>query len=194
MSESSRDQLMTNAFLTSHAVAELIGVSPSTVLSWIDKGLLSAFRTPGGHRRVEPSALIEFLRAHQMPVPKSLLPQAKRLLLIDDDDLFLRSTKRSLLQQFPTVEVDLASSAVEGLLKIGTDKPDAVLLDAMMPGMDGVEACRQLRQNASTAEIVIIALTGRLDDELTAAFKLAGANDCLRKPLDLGVLTQILGL
>ena len=72
--------------------------------------------------------------------------------------------------------------------------PDVILLDAMMPGIDGFEACRQLRQNASTAEIVIIALTGRLDDELTAAFKLAGANDCLRKPLDLGVLTQILGL
>ena len=87
---------MTNAFLTSHAVAELIGVSPSTVLSWIDKGLLPAFRTPGGHRRVEPSALLEFLRAHQMPVPRTLLPQAKRMLLIDDDIVFLRSTKRAL--------------------------------------------------------------------------------------------------
>lgn len=185
---------MTNAFLTSHAVAELIGVSPSTVLSWIDKGLLPAFRTPGGHRRVEPSALVEFLRTHQMPVPRTLLPQAKRLLLIDDDAAFLRTTRRALKQSFPDLEIEIAEGAVEGLLKIGTDKPDAVLLDAMMPGMDGVEACRQIRQNPNTAEIVVIALTGRLDDELTASFKTAGATACLRKPLDIAALTQLLGL
>lgn len=185
---------MTIAFLTSHAVAELIGVSPSTVLSWIDKGLLPAFRTPGGHRRVEPSALVEFLRAHQMPVPRTLLPQAKRLLLIDDDAMFLRSTRRLLKQQFNELEIETAEGAVEGLLRIGTDKPDAVLLDAMMPGMDGVEVCRQIRQNPSTSEILVIALTGRLDDELAAAFKTAGATACLRKPLDLEALKQLLGL
>jgi excisionase family DNA binding protein len=185
---------MTNAFLTSHAVAELIGVSPSTVLSWIDKGLLPAFRTPGGHRRVEPNALLEFLRAHQMPVPRTLLPQAKRMLLIDDDVVFLRSTKRALKQQFPDLEVEMAESPVEGLLKVGTDKPDAVLLDATMPGMDGVEVCRQIRQNPATANVAVIALTGRLDDEVVVAFKQAGAAACLRKPLDINALLQLLGL
>lgn len=185
---------MTSSFLTSHAVAELIGVSPSTVLSWIDKGLLPAFRTPGGHRRVDPGALVEFLRAHQMPVPHSLLPQARRVLLIDDEVPFLRSTKRALKQQFPDLEVEVAEGPVEGLLKIGTDKPDAVVLDAVMPGMDGVEVCRQIRQNPATAEIIVIALTGRLDAELAAAFARAGATACLRKPLDLPALVRLLGL
>lgn len=185
---------MTGGFLTSHAVAELIGVSPSTVLSWIDKGLLPAFRTPGGHRRVDPSALVEFLRSHQMPVPRTLLPQARKLLLIDDEVTFLRSTRRALKQQFPDLEVDVAEGPVEGLLKIGTEKPDAVVLDAVMPGMDGVEVCRQIRQNPSTAEILVIALTGRLDAELAAAFQRAGATACLRKPLDLAALVRLLGL
>jgi excisionase family DNA binding protein len=106
---------VSNAFLTSHAVADLIGVSPSTVLSWIDKGLLPAFRTPGGHRRVEPTVLVEFLRNHQMPVPRTLLPQAKRMLLIDDDATFLRSTKRQLKQNFPDLDVEMAEGPVEGL-------------------------------------------------------------------------------
>ncbi len=185
---------VSNAFLTSHAVADLIGVSPSTVLSWIDKGLLPAFRTPGGHRRVEPMVLVEFLRNHQMPVPRTLLPQAKRMLLIDDDATFLRSTKRQLKQNFPELDVEMAEGPVEGLLRIGTDRPDAVLLDAMMPGMDGVEVCRQIRQNPATSEIAIIALTGRLDDMLEVAFKKAGATACLRKPLDINQLTQLLGL
>ncbi len=185
---------MTSSFLTSHAVAELIGVSPSTVLSWIDKGLLPAFRTPGGHRRVDPGALVEFLRSHQMPVPRALLPQARRVLLIDDEVTFLRSTKRALKQQHPDLEVDVAEGPVEGLLKIGTDKPDAVVLDAVMPGMDGVEVCRQIRQNPATAEIVVVALTGRLDADLAASFAKAGATACLRKPLDLMALIRLLGL
>ena len=73
-------------------------------------------------------------------------------------------------------------------------QPDAVLLDAMMPGMDGVEVCRQIRQNPGTANVAVIALTGRLDDELAAAFKQAGAAACLRKPLDINALLQLLGL
>ena len=170
------------------------GVSPSTVLSWIDKGLLPAFRTPGGHRRVDPAALVEFLRAHQMPVPRALLPQARRVLLIDDEVTFLRSTKRALKQQFPDLEVEVAEGPVEGLLKIGTDKPDAVVLDAVMPGMDGVEVCRQIRQNPGTAGVAVIALTGRMDEEVAAAFKQAGAAACLRKPLDINALLQLLGL
>jgi excisionase family DNA binding protein len=185
---------VSHAFLTSHAVAELVGVSPSTVLSWIDKGLLPAFRTPGGHRRVEPAVLLEFLRSHHMPVPKSLLPQTKRMLLVDDDAMFLRSTRRLLKQHFPELQVELAESPIEGLLKIGTERPDAVLLDAVMPGMDGVEVCRQIKQNPATTEISVIALTGCLDTSIEAAFKNAGASACLRKPFDINQLTQLLGL
>ena len=69
-----------------------------------------------------------------------------------------------------------------------------VLLDAMMPGMDGVEVCRQIRQNPSTASVAVIALTGRLDEEVAIAFKQAGAAACLRKPLDINALLQLLGL
>ena len=59
------------------------------------------------------------------------------------------------------------------MFKVGTDKPDAVLLDATMPGMDGVEVCRQIRQNPGTANVAVIALTGRMDEEIAAAFKQA---------------------
>src|SRR2546422_4046688 len=84
---------MTGGFLTSHAVAELIGVSPSTVLSWIDKGLLPAFRTPGGHRRGDPRALVGFLRSHQMPGPRTLLPPARRGPPLPDEGSLPRPTQ-----------------------------------------------------------------------------------------------------
>ena len=61
-----------NRIFTSHEVASLVQVSPSSVLKWIEQGKLRAFRTPGGHRRVAREELLDFLRAHQLPVPAEL--------------------------------------------------------------------------------------------------------------------------
>jgi excisionase family DNA binding protein len=58
--------------LTTHEIASLLEFDPSTVSKWVDRGLLGAFRTPGGHRRIGRLDLIAFLRAHQMPVPAAL--------------------------------------------------------------------------------------------------------------------------
>src|SRR5215472_14759499 len=170
-------------YLTTHAIARLLDVSPSAVLTWIDKGLVPAFRTPGGHRRVERTALVQFLRSHGMPVPHQLLG-VTRLLVIDDEPAFLRATRRQLARQAPHLGVEAAAGAVEGLLKVGTFRPDAVLLDAYMPGMDGLEMCRKLRGTPETAHILVIALTGRPSREIETQFLRAGAAACLVKPLE----------
>src|SRR4051794_18730263 len=105
--------------LTSHEVARLLGVSPSAVLSWVERGWLQAHRTPGGHRRFARSALLSFLRSRKMPVPQELIVVA-RLLVIDDDPTFLRAIERTLPTQLPGLTVQTAESAVDGLLKVGT--------------------------------------------------------------------------
>ncbi|MSP60912.1 MAG: response regulator [Myxococcales bacterium] len=179
------------SYLTSHQIADLISVSPSTVLSWIDKRLLPAFRTPGGHRRVERAALVQFLRHHQMPVPRELVGVA-RLLIIDDETVFLRTARRQLKRAAPWLVVETAESAADALLKVGTFHADAVVLDAMMPGMDGIEVCGLLRSGPETAHIMVVALTGYSSSEIEAGFKRAGAVAVLQKPLDPAALLQIL--
>jgi len=175
---------------TSHEVAALMQVSPSAVLRWIDQGLLRAFRTPGGHRRVGTDALLEFLHARKMPVPGALGASRVRVLVIDDEPGFLASLGEALARAEPRLEIELAESAVDGLIKLGLRKPDVVLLDAYMPGMDGPEVCRRIKAAPETAHISVIAMSGRRSDELLARFEKAGAASFLPKPLKTAAIIE----
>jgi excisionase family DNA binding protein len=171
-----------NRQFTSHQIAELVQVSPSAVLRWIDQGLLPAFRTPGGHRRVLAPALVEFLKAHQLPIPRQLATPV-RVLVIDDEVRYLRSLGAVLRRTQPGLLLELTDSPVEGLLKVGLTRPNAVLLDWSMPGMDGLEVCRRIKAAPETRDIAVIAVTGRASPELEASFRKEGASGFLAKPL-----------
>jgi len=183
---------METRFLTSHEVAALVRVSPSAVLRWIDQGLLKAFRTPGGHRRVDLSVLVAFLRTHRMPVPKELEREVVRVLVIDDEAGFLKSMATVLRRADRRVEVELCDSPVTGLLKVGLWRPDVVLLDAYMPGMDGPEACRRIKADPEIAGIAVIAMSGRPSSELQKSFSNAGAAAFLAKPVSAASLVGAL--
>ncbi len=179
-------------YFSSHAVAKLIEVSPSAVLNWIEKGILVAYRTPGGHRRIERGALIRFLHEHDMPIPPALAGVA-RLLVIDDDTSFLRTAKRLLKRTVPSLTIQTAEGGVDGLIQMGLFRPDAVLLDAYMPGVDGIEVCRALRKTKETKHVMVIALTGRPSRQLEDKFLSAGAVAVVNKPLDARHLLDLLG-
>ncbi len=183
----------TTDYVSSHQAAKLISASPSAVLNWIDDGLLPAYRTPGGHRRVERSALIRFLRDHEMPIPRSLAGVA-RLLIVDDDEKFLRTTSRLLKRKAGHLTVETAANSMDALLRIGIFRPDAVLVDTYMAGVNGVELCRRLQAGPETNQTTVVAMSGRVTAKLEAAFVDAGAVGVLAKPLDTNLLLDVLGL
>jgi excisionase family DNA binding protein len=180
-------------YLTSNAVARLVGVSPSTVLGWIDRGLLPGHRTPGGHRRVERAAVVRFLREHEMPVPQQLLPTSK-VLVMDDDQTFLRSVKRMLHRAAPELVIETARRPADGLLRLVTFSPDAILLDVDLPDIEGVALCKRLRTAHASKHIRVVALTSEPSTELRRSYERAGAAAFLVKPLDLTKLLVALDL
>nr|MBC7244592.1 response regulator [Chloroflexota bacterium] len=105
-----------------------------------------------------------------------------KILIIDDDPLAVKLMRLSFVAE--GFEVTSALDAREGLLAVQTDQPDLILLDIMMPGVDGLEMCRQLRSRPQTAHIPIIFLTAKtqLDDKITGLQ--AGADDYITKPAD----------
>ena len=169
---------------TTHDISRLLQVDPSTVSKWIDRGILMAFRTPGGHRRVRSSDLRSFLIAHQMPVPEELGSQVVRLLVVDDEKAVLDAMKRTFKPYANQIELLTTTSGVEALLLVSEQKPHGMLIDLNMPDIDGLEVIRRIRARKQLESVRLITMTGRHSQEVVDASIKAGAVACLQKPVD----------
>jgi excisionase family DNA binding protein len=163
-------------WLTLGQAAEYLGVAQSTIRKWSDGGRLTAFYTPGGHRRFRRSALDQFLgNAQRSPGPQ--------LVLVVDDDARLREYLRVNLEM-EGYEVVEAGSAEEGLAALEEEPPDLILLDVMMPGVDGWQMLSRVRERHGIASIPVIMFSGKVDGEQAAAAEEAGAQAFIGKPFD----------
>jgi excisionase family DNA binding protein len=179
--------------LTSSEVGDLLQVNPSSVKKWVDDGLLVAFRTPGGHRRVRAADLVAFLVRHEMPIPADLQEASKkRLLIVDDEVDQLKALSRSLKRFADRVEVTTTSNGIDALVLVGSFRPHLVLLDVYMPGIDGLEVCRRLKKNPATKDVAVYVVSGAFTSALEAKALEAGAVKCLPKPIDVRLLISLM--
>lgn len=186
-------KIVSDQLLTSSEVGELLQVNPSSVKKWVDDGLLIAFRTPGGHRRIRAADLVSFLVRHEMPIPIDLQDAAKkRLLIVDDETDQLKALSRSLKRFADRVEVQTTSNGIDALVLVGSFHPHAVLLDVYMPGIDGLEVCRRLKKGPATKDIQVFVVSGAFTAALEQKALEAGAAKCLPKPIDIKVVLSLM--
>jgi len=180
------------SYLTPVEVTKLLMVSTATVRAWAAKGLLPAVTTAGGHRRFLRSEVEKFATERGI----DLTEQATGLrLLIVEDDMQLGEYLVELLEDLPGVEaVEIANNGFIAGQQVEVFKPTVVLLDLMMPGMDGFEVCSRLKANSVTQKIRVVAMTGYPSDENVNKILAAGAECCLAKPLDKTKLYQALDI
>ena len=172
-------------------VAKMMGVSPITVRSWVNRGWLAATTTPGGHRRFtrqDVLALASQQRGHLPAGRRSL-----RLLVVDDDLQFRGYMLELLGELLPDAEIEEAADGFEAGVKVVAYLPDIVLLDQSMPGLNGASVCRRIRAAPQLAAIRVIGITGHLDRRVEREMLAAGAECVLHKPLDVAALRQALG-
>jgi excisionase family DNA binding protein len=174
--------------LSTFAIAEMLRVDPGSVANWIDQGLLKAHRTPGGHRRVVSDDLMAFLRDHKMPVPTELSPPPARILVVDDDKAVAQVVVRGLRMQHPDFDIREANDGFQAGALVATLRPDIVILDLHMEGMDGYEVCRMIKAQEATKHADVIAITGFPSPENEQRIRQCGARVCLPKPLELATL------
>ena len=169
---------------TTHDISRLLQVDPSTVSKWIDRGILIAFRTPGGHRRVRSGDLRTFLLAHDMPIPEELGGAVVRLLVVDDEKPVLDAMKRTFKPFANQLELTTTTSGVEALLLVTETKPHGMLIDLNMPDVDGYEVCRRIRARKALEGVKLVTMTARHSSDVVEQSLKAGAMACLPKPVD----------
>jgi excisionase family DNA binding protein len=165
-------------WLTLGQAAKYLGVAQSTMRKWSDSGRVSAFYTPGGHRRYRRSELDQFLdRSGRV----ATVPGAGPLVLIVDDDARIREFVRVNLED-AGYQVREAGSAQEGLEMLDTETPDLILLDVLMPQVDGWEMLRIVQERHGVGGIPVVMFSGKADAADEAVSR--GAQGFVGKPFD----------
>jgi excisionase family DNA binding protein len=167
-------------WLTLGQAAAFLGAAQSTVRKWADSGRLPAFYTPGGHRRFRREDLDTFLTG-----PRG--GAGARSVLVVDDDPHLREFIRLNLER-DGYSVREATSAEEGLRALEERSPDLILLDVMMPRVDGWEMLRAVQERHGVEAIPVIMYSGKVDEAAEAARR--GARAFIGKPFDPGQLLE----
>lgn len=184
----------TKPYLTPNEVAELLMVNPVTVRQWAARGLLRSVRTPGGHRRFLPGDVEQFARARGLEPGAVAHGRPGRVLIVDDDPQFGLYLAEVIALRDPDIEIELASDGFDAGIKTEAFRPHAVVLDVMMPGIDGFEVCRLLRARGTLNRIRIVAVTATHTSDIIERIRAAGADACLAKPVDPNALLRELGI
>jgi excisionase family DNA binding protein len=179
-------------FLTTGDVATYCGVTSSAVLNWIGAGKLAGFTTPGGHYRILRTDFREFLQRYGMFVDQSYFgkgSEKKRILVVDDEPSVVTFIEGAL-QLEAKYEVAVATDGFEAGQQVISFEPHLIILDIMLPGMDGFEVCRRVKTDESTKHVKVLAITGFATEENIEKILHTGADDYLAKPLKLQDLHQ----
>jgi excisionase family DNA binding protein len=176
------------ATFTTVEVARQLGLAVRSVQLMVDRGELDAWKTPGGHRRISQASVERwrqsrhgYAAATPIGAPASSAtavatgPHSRRLLLIEDSAHFQTLISLLLRQHFPTLELHVASDGIVGLAMAGQLQPDVLIVDILLPGIDGATLITSLRSHPQFSRTQLIVVTS-LDETQRApyAFALAG--------------------
>lgn len=173
---------------TSYA-AKLLNLSVGTVQTLVEKGELQAWKTQGGHRRISLPSVEEYQRRHHIQ-PHSILNGNERLrvLVVEDDAHLLRTLQAHFDKWELAIDATCMTSAIEALLDLPVLKPQVLLTDLRLPGVDGFELLRRLDQHPQLSGMAVLAISGMAPAEVTRKGGLPEGVQLLRKPLDMGWL------
>jgi excisionase family DNA binding protein len=177
------------AVYTTGEAAEICKLSQQTIIRCFDNGQLKGFRVPGSKfRRIPHEALAEFMRQNHIPLD-GLEGDTIRVLVVDDDkeiiELFVDA-----LGSDSRFEITTAQTGYDAGLRTQQFRPNIVVLDYMLPDINGKALCHSIREDPSLQEIKILIISGIADPNDVEMLKNAGADDFIRKPFDIDAVIQ----
>ncbi len=179
---------MKTVFTTGEA-AKVCKVSQQTIIRCFDNGQLKGFRVPGSKfRRIPREMLYKFMKDNG--IPTDALESGKRKVLLVDDDVDVIELLSKALDEDGRFEYRVAANGFDAGMMVKEYRPDLIILDVMLPDINGKEVCLRVRQDASLEEVRVICISGLVEEEKIAELKLAGADEFVHKPFDVDVLIE----
>ncbi len=179
---------MKTVFTTGEA-AKICKVSQQTIIRCFDSGQLKGFRVPGSRfRRIPRDQLFAFMKDNG--IPTEALESGKRKVLIVDDDEELVELIKDAFERDGRFDVRTANNGFDAGMLVKEFRPDLVVLDVMLPDINGREVCVRVRSDKSLDEVRIICISGMIEADKVNDLRSAGANDFLQKPFSVDRLLE----
>jgi excisionase family DNA binding protein len=168
---------------TTGEAAKICKVSQQTIIRCFDAGQLKGFRVPGSRfRRIPREQLFAFMRDNG--IPTDALESGKRKVLVVDDDIELVELICAVLENDGRFETRSVNNGFDAGMMVREYRPDLIVLDVMLPDINGKEVCIRVRNDNSLEDVKIICISGMVESDKIAELRAAGADDFLQKPFE----------
>jgi excisionase family DNA binding protein len=166
--------------------AKLLGLSVGTIQTLVEKNELQAWKTQGGHRRISMTSIREYQRKHNMLTTATETRDNRLRVLVVEDDMVTREMLRDFCNRCPMpVDCTAMSSGLEALIDIASLQPDVLIADLNMPGVDGFELLRTLRNNPQFNEMTHLVVSALSPEEIELRGGLPEGTIFMAKPVNL---------
>lgn len=184
------EDLATKKIFTTGEAAALCKVSQQTIIRCFDSGRLTGFRVPGSKfRRIPRDELLRFMRMNGIST-EVLGAGNRRKILIVEDDQRISEVFEDVLRQDGRFETRVASTGYDAGLMTESFRPDLIILDYLLPDINGNVVCTRIRQTDHLSSTKILVISGVVNQAEVDQLMQAGADAFLRKPFDLSTLMQ----
>ncbi len=179
---------MKTVFTTGEA-AKICKVSQQTIIRCFDSGQLKGFRVPGSRfRRIPRNELYQFMRENG--IPTDALESGKRKILVVDDDAELVELITDVLDKDGRFEVRSVNNGFDAGMMVKEYHPDLIVLDVMLPDINGKEVCQRVRTDPTMDDVKIICISGMVEQDKIEDLRASGADDFMQKPFEVDLLVD----
>jgi len=179
---------MKTVFTTGEA-AKICKVSQQTIIRCFDSGQLKGFRVPGSRfRRIPRDQLYSFMRENG--IPTDALESGKRKALIVDDDVDLVELLVDAFERDGRFDLRTANNGFDAGMLVKEFHPDIVVLDIMLPDINGKEVCQRVRMDKTMEDVKILCISGMIEQDKVADLMNCGANEFMQKPFSVEALVD----
>jgi excisionase family DNA binding protein len=179
-------------YRTSKDAAKLLGVSPKTIQLWVESGVLRAWKTAGGHRRITLESIMQLVERRRDAVRGAHEPVPWRMLVVEDEPMLQRLYEININAWKLPLELKTTRDGFEALVQIGEQMPDILISDLRMPGMDGFQMLYRLQEMGLLQKMLVIVVSAFDASDIHARGGLPAGVQRFAKPVPFDELRRLI--